>query len=76
MNAELLLEQMIKWFDETTLEKVKWIIKKKSISSISIEEIQYIKENIKSYIATIYQEHGEEYTNYLLKKIDENGNKN
>ena len=74
MDTEVLLKEMIKWFDEITIEKVKWIIKKKSISSISVDEIYYIKENIQSYIATIYKQRGEEYTNDLLKKIDENEN--
>ena len=75
-SAEQLLEQMIHWTNKVVLEKVDWILKKKTISSISVDEIDYILKRIETGIQSMYNVKGEEYTNEVLKNIEENGNKN
>jgi uncharacterized protein (DUF2344 family) len=73
-SAEQLLEEMIHWTNDIVLEKTNWILKKKTISSISVEEIDFILKRIENGIQSMYNVKGKEYTEEVLKNIEDNGN--
>ena len=75
-SAEQLLEEMIHWTNKIVIEKTEWILKKKTISSISVEEIDFVLKRIETGIQSMYQVKGKDYTEEVLKNIEENGNKN
>jgi len=75
-SAEQLLGEMIHWTNKIVLEKTEWILKKKTISSISVEEIDFVLKRIETGIQSMYQVKGQSYTEEVLKKIEENENEN
>ena len=75
-SAEQLLGEMIHWTNKIVIEKTEWILRKQTISSISVEEIDFVLKRIETGIQSMYQVKGKDYTEEVLKNIEENGDKN
>ena len=70
-DNELLLQDLYLWYKEMSNEKIKWILKKKTPQSLDVKEIEFIGKTLEGLISSIHKTNGVEYTEHLLKMIDE-----